>query len=272
MIAATNNWVLAWDNLSRLPVWLSDAICTLSTGGGLSTRELFSDSDEIIFDAQRPVVLTGIEELAVRGDLTDRTIPLILPRLPDHARRTETELWRCFDDVRPRLFGSLLDVVVGALRDLPATRLDRLPRMADFALWASSAESALGWRSGTFLSAYEANRASANDLVLDSSDVATLLRDSAGDEWAGTASQLLMMLNEKVDDATRKRKDWPSSPQALSGLLRRLAPNLRLAGIELDFEREGHSRRRVIRFRSTAESHRPPVRNDLASADKTVDA
>jgi hypothetical protein len=266
MIAATNNWVLAWDNLSRLPVWLSDAICTLSTGGGLSTRELFSDSDEIIFDAQRPVVLTGIEELAVRGDLTDRTIPLILPRLPDQARRSETELWRCFDDVRARLFGSLLDVVVGALRDLPATRLDRLPRMADFALWASAAEAAPGWKPGTFLSAYEANRASANELVLDSSDVATLLRASVGDEWAGTASQLLMMLNEKADDATRKRRDWPSSPQTLSGLLRRLAPNLRLAGIELDFEREGHGRRRVIRFRSMGENLRPHVRSE-AGAD-----
>jgi hypothetical protein len=144
--------------------------------------------------------------------------------------------------------------------------------MADFALWASAAESTLGWKPGTFLSAYEANRTSANDLVLDSSDVATLLRDSVGDEWAGTASQLLMMLNEKVEDATRKRRDWPSSPQALSGLLRRLAPNLRVAGLELEFEREGHGRRRVIRFRSTAESHRPPVRNDLTSADDVDDA
>ena len=40
MIRARNGWVLAFDNLSKLPDWLSDALCRLSTGGGFSTRAL----------------------------------------------------------------------------------------------------------------------------------------------------------------------------------------------------------------------------------------
>jgi len=33
-IASTSSWVVAYDNISSLPQWLSDAICKLSTGGG----------------------------------------------------------------------------------------------------------------------------------------------------------------------------------------------------------------------------------------------
>ena len=35
-IAAANGWVIALDNLSYLPQWLSDGLCVLSTGGGFN--------------------------------------------------------------------------------------------------------------------------------------------------------------------------------------------------------------------------------------------
>ena len=74
MIAAKNGWVISLDNLSDIPAWLSDALCRLSTGGAFATRELYSDTDEVLFEAQRPVILNGIEELATRGDLLDRSL------------------------------------------------------------------------------------------------------------------------------------------------------------------------------------------------------
>ena len=49
MIAATNSWFVAFDNLSALSPWLSDCLCRLATGGSFSTRELYSDSEEMIF-------------------------------------------------------------------------------------------------------------------------------------------------------------------------------------------------------------------------------
>src|SRR5262245_23852730 len=57
MIAASNGWIIALDNLSDLEPWLSDCLCRLATGGGFSTRELYSDGDEKLFVAQRPVML-----------------------------------------------------------------------------------------------------------------------------------------------------------------------------------------------------------------------
>src|SRR5205814_3055497 len=76
MIAAANSRVLAFDNLSTLPQWLSDALCRVATGGGFTTRRLYSDDEEMLFDAQCPVLLNGIEEFVNRADLLDRALVL----------------------------------------------------------------------------------------------------------------------------------------------------------------------------------------------------
>src|SRR5262245_41679148 len=83
-----------YDNLSSVSGWLSDALCRLSTGAGFSTRQLYTDSDEMIFDATRPTLLTGIEEIIQRGDLLSRTMSIRLPRIWSGQRRTERELDR----------------------------------------------------------------------------------------------------------------------------------------------------------------------------------
>jgi hypothetical protein len=90
MISASVGRVLAFDNLSHLPQWLSDAFCCLATGGGFSTRELYSNDEETIFDSQRPVLFTGIEDIAVEGDLIDRGIRLLLPPISAKERKAES--------------------------------------------------------------------------------------------------------------------------------------------------------------------------------------
>ena len=72
-IAATNTWVLAFDNISNLQPWLSDALCRLSTGGGFTTRTLYENREQELFDAMRPVILNGISDVATRPDLFDLT-------------------------------------------------------------------------------------------------------------------------------------------------------------------------------------------------------
>ncbi len=121
-IAASNSQVVGYDNLSAIPRWLSDALCRLATGGGFATRELYSDTDEALFDFQRPVILTGIEELAVRGDLADRSLLVDLAALDDGARRDEASFWADYQAAQPRLLGALLDAASTALRRLPGRR------------------------------------------------------------------------------------------------------------------------------------------------------
>jgi hypothetical protein len=150
MIASKNGWLIALDNLSGLPGWLSDCLCRMATGGGFATRMLFQDDEEVIFDAQRPAIVNGIDQIASRADLLDRCLMIDVPRIAPHKRRSEAELWKGFEGARPRIFGALLTVLSAALRDAGATQLATLPRMADFAIWATAAEPALGFQPGTF--------------------------------------------------------------------------------------------------------------------------
>ena len=49
MIAANNSRLLAFDNLSGIPAWLSDALCRVATGGSLAVRQLYTDDEEVLF-------------------------------------------------------------------------------------------------------------------------------------------------------------------------------------------------------------------------------
>ena len=88
MITATNGWCLAFDNLSHLQDWQSDALCRISTGGGWAGRALYTDQDETILDVMRPIALNGIEEVVTRNDLLDRSPIVYLPEHPAEAAQT----------------------------------------------------------------------------------------------------------------------------------------------------------------------------------------
>lgn len=62
IISASNAWLVVLDNISKIPPWLSDALCRLATGGGFSKRALYTDDDEALFKVARPIVLNGITE------------------------------------------------------------------------------------------------------------------------------------------------------------------------------------------------------------------
>jgi len=244
VIAASNGWLVALENLSNMPQWLSDSLCRLATGGGFGTRELYSDDGEKLFSATRPVMLNGISELATRSDLLDRSIIIHLPQIPDDARLTEAELWMAFEAARSRTLGALLDAVSTALSKVDGVVLAQKPRMADFAQWGCAAESALGCQEGAFLVAYTQNRETANESAIESSIIAEplLLLVEQGD-WQGTATELLTALGEIAEDRITKQKIWPKRPHLLSGELRRIAPNLRRMGIDVEFHKSG---RRLI--------------------------
>jgi hypothetical protein len=248
-IAASNGHLLCFDNVSGLPAWISDTLCRLATGGGFAVRQLYTDQDEVLFDATRPVILNGIEDIVTRPDLADRAIFLTLEAVPEERRRPEGELWAAFKAERPRILGALLDAVVEGLKRLPDTHLSILPRMADFAVWASACETAL-WPTGTFWWAYCGNRDEAVEGVIDADPVAAAVRAMTMVQtmWTGTASELLVVLSASVDERIARAKTWPDSARVLSGRLRRAATFLRKIGVEVSFEREGHGRTRIIRI------------------------
>jgi hypothetical protein len=250
-IAATNGHLLAFDNMSDLPAWVSDALCRLASGGSFSIRQLYTNADEILFQAARPIILNGIEDVITRPDLVDRTIFLTLSHLHETRRRTEREIWRDFEQARPLILGALIEAVVHGLRSIPDVGIEKLPRMADFALWSIACERTF-CPSGGFLEAYHANRRAAIDAVIEADLVAARIRDIMAERtiWIGSALELLS-LAEAVGNSEEYRMGvkWPKSPRALAGRLRRVQTPLRALGIEISFSRRGRAGTRTIELR-----------------------
>lgn len=254
MIAARNAWALSFDNLSGLPVWLSDGLCSLSTGGGFSTRALRTDDDEEIFSATRPIILNGIAGIAERSDLADRAVTVSLPSIPDDKRQDEATLRKAFEEAAPRILGALLDGVSAALRNIGRVTLATKPRMADFARWVSAAEEAFGWAPGTFMAAYTRNRAQTVEIALETDVVAiavsSLLARCPGGSWEGSATALHAELYGLLPPSIQRAGDWPKAPNALTNRLGRIAPALRSIGIQYEgLPRSGKAGRRGLRLR-----------------------
>jgi hypothetical protein len=126
--------------------------------------------------------------------------------------------------------------------------------MADFCRLAVAASPAFGWDAKTFTEAYDANRASANDLALESAHIFEPLRQIAEDGgFEGSLAELLDRLGDLVDEEVTRRKAWPRSERALVGHLKRIAPNMRAVGIEIGLDKQHPvTRRRVVEVQKKA--------------------
>jgi len=240
-ITATKAWVLSFDNLSHLEGWLSDALCRVATGGGLATRTLYTDSSETIFRFKRPLIMNGISDIATRHDLADRSLIINLPVIPEERRKSERQIWESWLKVRPQILGALCGAVSAGIQNIGQVKLERFPRMADFAEWVVAAEPNLPWEEGRFLKEYALNREYLVEVGLESDEVGSAMLQlmQRRNTWSGTPTELLRQLNRIVSKNIQRRNYWPKRPNTLSSRLVRVAPVLRKKGIEIDRSKSG---------------------------------
>ena len=131
--------------------------------------------------------------------------------------------------------------------------------MADFALWATACETAF-WPAGTFARAYQANRTTAMEDLIEADLVAARVRKLMANRhtWTGSAADLLRAgLDGVRDRRSGELAGWPKTPRALAGRLRRAQTFLRTMGIEMSFCREGRGGHRTIKISSAFETNPP---------------
>ena len=167
-----------------------------------------------------PLVFNAIPDLGTaRPDFLDRALIVEFLSIKPETRRDEAQFWREFSERRPRILGALLDAAVAGLRNLPQVKLDRLLRLADFALWVSACEEALGMKPGEAMAACRANCAEARELALDASPLYGPLAELAREGVTGTVAELHARLDSMVSDALRRSVHWPKAPNGLVMLL-----------------------------------------------------
>lgn len=245
MVAARSSWVVALDNLSGVDAQLSDALCRMVTGGGFARRTLYTTADETLIEIQRPVIINGIDDIAGRPDLAERCVHIATPPIAD--RKTEADLEADFERDSRDIFAAILNGLSRAIRDHAKVKIDRLPRMADFAKWAAAGVPALGFTAEQFLDRYNRNQLNAVELGLESSVVAAAIRQlAARGPYEGAATALLEDLGRIAGDDAQRQRAWPRSTKALRNTLRRLAPGLRQVGISITGRRNGGTGARLI--------------------------
>ena len=265
LITTRNSYILGFDNLSKVPDWFSDVLCSISTGAGFRTRTLTTDASETIFSAARPVLMNSVADIVRRGDLMDRALTVTLEKIDPSHVRTELEIDTEFVEIQPAILAGLADAVSQALRE--PVKLKRLPRMADFATVVESAAPALRWKPGEFLEVYAERRSEAAESVLDGDLVAGALKlmhdDDQGRPWLGTSDQLLNRL-VGYTKKHRRAEDMPRSPRGLVGWLRRLCPALRGIGIDVKLPKRVRIRGKLAMMMS---SSYPKAQGNLDLAD-----
>jgi hypothetical protein len=257
-VSTSKRHVMVFDNVSWIEDWQSDELCRIATGGGTARRTLYTDEEETVLSACRPIMLNGIVNAVTRGDLADRSIMIECPPITDYV--PETQFRAEFEAARPALLGALLDALSAALRawsraDLPR----RSVRMADFAKWGTAVEIGLGWPGGSFLEAYESNRQAMRSSVIEADVVAqamvTKFSSEATPPFDGPISGLARELEDAVPPEDRGRR-WPKSPQEWSSRVRRSQTVLAQEGIEVTWDTDSRNRTTytVARMHGTQEA------------------
>lgn len=237
-LAAQGQYLMAFDNLSGISKEGSDLLCIVSTGGVMTTRKLYTNSDEIIVDLKKTVILNGIDEISKRQDLVSRTIFVETPRLKPAEKKTEADIWKEFNKDYPYILGSLINAVSAGLKN-KGNDTSSYSRMIDFGRFIADCSDALDWETGYWQAIYSDNQVSGIEQSINSDPFALALLEMmeslAADrlyEWKGTSSELLQKLADALPaEDTIYNRAWPKYNQ-VKGRLRRIAPLLANKGIE----------------------------------------
>lgn len=233
-----HHWIAFFDNQSGLSSSNSNMLCRAVTGESFVKRKLFSDEDDIVFSYRRCIGLNGINVVAQRPDLLERTLLFKLARISPDRMSEERKLLDEFEAMKPRLFGAVLWALSVAMRLKQDVQLRSLNRLADFTIWACAAAQALGYSPALFHRAYAASLNLQNEEALSGDPVAGVLISfmRGKDHWRGTASSLLQELRSVADEegVNTRSKYWPGAAHALTRRLNVSKTNLRNSGIEVD--------------------------------------
>ncbi len=254
-----HHWFIMFDNISHIWDGLSDIMCRAVTGSGFAKRELYSDDSDIIYTFMRCIGINGINLMASKPDLLERSILIELKRVSKDARLNEKELYESFDKDLPGILGSIFTAVSEAMRIRPTVKLQELPRMADFAVWGYSIAEALGYGGQRFIEAYNRNIGMQQEQAINEDFVASFVVDlmQEHDLWEGSATELLELMKQSPNYSNSdKQPDIPKNAQSVSRQLNVVKTSLAEVGIV--FERVDGQKRKVI-LRKVTEETAPPA-------------
>jgi len=255
-LTLSKNFMACFDNMTTITSEKSDLLCMASTGGSITKRKLFTDDDEVCMSFKHCVAMNGINIVASKPDLLDRSIIIELERIAEGERKEESTLWEEFRNDLPRILGGAMNALSQAMTIYPTVKLERLFRLADFTRWGFAIAEALDIGGNKFLKAYELNQNFANDEAVESHPVAAAIVAFMKDKstWEGPVSNLHKILARIAfnNNISTTSKVWPKAAHVLSKRLREIKSNLEKKGIYFDIRHGGDAKIITLQKRELA--------------------
>lgn len=276
--AAQQQYVLAMDNVSRLDKATSDTLCMVSTGGTLTVRKLYEQSETEALHLLRPLVITSVNPVCTQPDLQTRTLSFEFRPTPNREVISEGELRAMTAARLPAFLGALYSLKAATLRILPEVRQRKgwKHRLITFDQTGEAMLCAAGYPPGAFLKIVGALResmarrsASGDVFLLKVCAALKVVQSWPKDDTEptihkvmnrpraaavfGSGDALCAVMRPGILLGLLPRSNpWdrdppmPKTERALLDALRRLQPTLQAVGI---LYREGnHGTRPVLRF------------------------
>ena len=252
--------MIFFDNISRINDDFNDVLCQVSTGGHQVARKLYTDNEIVAYRLQKCLILNGIMNISDKADLLDRSISVKFERISERNRMSEQELFSAFEKDLPYFFGSALHILSKAMAIYPDVKLQKLPRMADFAKWGYAIAEALEVGGGSFIKAYDSNR---NEIGLDliqsnatAKGILDFMEKVEGGQWKGSVRDFWKALNTfaKNTGINREDKTWARTENVLGKRLEELKTSLEEQGVQFDKRNVGSNKEPTIKYTKKQEN------------------
>jgi hypothetical protein len=223
--------VVVLDNLSTLPEWLSDAICTAVTGTSDVKRRMYANQDLSVVSVRRSFIVTSIKSLVENGDLVDRSV--VFEPSPITAFRSESALDAAWRADQPRALGAFLDLASAVLAELPSVRAtwEGQERLTDFAQICQAMDQCRGTST---LAGYRQKIADGIQSSAETDPFTMHVVALSEQNWSGSAAALFATYHGLRD---RGDTDWPKSPAMVGRRIERIRGILRKSGVRADKDR-----------------------------------
>ncbi len=253
-----HNYLNYYDNIKYIPYWSSEEICKSVTGVGHTKRQLFTDDEDIVYEHKRCLGLNGINVALTESDALDRSLFIELEEIDEDVRKKENDLWTGFEKIKPQVLGYIFDILSKAIEIKSTLKLEKLPRMADFAEWGESISQAIGYPPNSFLEVYAENRNEQNIIAVNENRVGSLLLKYIQDLEGklGPLTNILFepqeLYNELTDFAETKDigiadRQFPKNAASLVKKIKTIVTNLKAAyGITVTIGRNTTTNTSVI--------------------------
>jgi energy-coupling factor transporter ATP-binding protein EcfA2 len=247
-----HSWVSFYDNVTKIPRNLSDAMCRTVTGGSHSKRSLYSDDDDFTYKFKHCVGINGIQFNSLQPDLLDRSIIFSMDRITEKSRKSEMSLMDDFRTDRKIILTGFLNLIAESMKIVDDIDLDKvaLPRLADFYKWGIAFSKVLGYGQQRFERAFNLNKSSAPEIISNKTALIKLIDEylNDNDKWSGTASEFRSKLIKFADDNGLNSDVIPDSSDWLSRRLNKYSEGDMFLKIGIKFEKERKASKKLIKI------------------------